>query len=316
MKNLSLLMDKDLTVRECFQDYIENCSLKNLSKETIKIYQIQFSIFNQFLNNDNTLISEISSQNINDYILYLRRKNSCNDITINSYLRGVRAFIYYAMDLSYLQPFKIKMPKADKKIKETYTDEELSILLKKPNLKSATFTEYKVWVFSNYLLATGNRISSALSIKIIDIDFINGLIQVNKTKNRKAQYVPLSPTLASILKEYMKYRKGSDEDYLFCNTYGNKADIRTFQEMLAKYNRERGVQKTSAHLYRHTFAKKWILNGGDIFRLQKILGHSDLSVVKEYINMFGTDVSKDFDKFNPLDCMGIIQNKKKITIGA
>ena len=44
------------------------------------------------------------------------------------------------------------MPKADKKIKETYTDEELKKLLKKPNLKRCEFNEYKTWVFSNYLL--------------------------------------------------------------------------------------------------------------------------------------------------------------------
>ena len=78
-----------------------------------------------------------------------------------------------------------------KKIKETYLDNELAILLKKPNLKNVTFTEYKIWVFSNYLFATGNRLSSALNIQICDLDFTNQLIQVNKTKNRKAQIIPI-----------------------------------------------------------------------------------------------------------------------------
>ena len=54
---------------------------------------------------------------------------------------------------------------------------------------------------------------------------------------------------------------------------------------------------------RHTFAKKWILNGGDIMRLQTILGHSSIEMVKEYVNMFGGDLKKDFDKFNPLESM-------------
>lgn len=61
------------------------------------------------------------------------------------------------------------------------------------------------------------------------------------------------------------------------------------------------MEKTSIHLYRHTFAKKWILAGGDIFRLQKILGHSSLDVVKEYVEMFTNDLQKDFDKFNALE---------------
>ena len=84
--------------------------------------------------------------------------------------------------------------------------------------------------------------------------------------------------------------------------------------MLASYNRSKGVEKTSAHLYRHTFAKKWILNGGDIFRLQKILGHSDLTVVKEYVQMFGQDLAIDFDKFNPLDRTVSAGGNKKLTM--
>ena len=59
---------------------------------------------------------------------------------------------------------------------------------------------------------------------------------------------------------------------------------------------------------------KWILNGGDIFRLQKILGHSDLSVVKEYVQMFGNDLSVDFDKFNPLDRTIAPNSCKKIAM--
>lgn len=312
MKRLSLQTGTERTMTEVFNEFIEHCIIKNLSEETIKWYQNRFSIFQQFINDDDILISEISSKTVDSFILYLRGRDTCNEVTVNSYLKGLRAFLYYAMEMNYLAEFKVRIIKVDKKIKETYTDEELSMLLKKPNLKTATFSEYKIWVFVNYLLATGNRISSAINVKIEDIDFGNGIIQINHTKNRIAQLIPLSQTLSGILKEYLKYRKGLPEDYLFCNTYGEKGDIRTYQDMLKNYNNKRGVDKTSAHLFRHTFAKKWILNGGDIFRLQKILGHSDLSVVREYVNMFGDDLSKDFNQFNPLDRMKINQHKPKI----
>jgi integrase/recombinase XerD len=216
------------------------------------------------------------------------------------------------MEGGYLNRFNITMPKVDKKIKETYTDYELKLLLRKPDTKKCKFVEYRMWVFSSYLLATGNRISSAINIKINDIDYDNNMIRINKTKNRRAQVIPLSNTLANILKEYMQFRGGEGEDYLFCTDTAAKACRRTYQDALAAYNRSRGVMKTSAHLYRHTFAKQWILNGGDIFRLQKILGHSDLTVVKEYVNMFGNDLSIDFDRFNPLDTLGLNQQRKQI----
>ena len=59
-----------------------------------------------------------------------------------------------------------------------------------------------------------------------------------------------------------------------------------------------------------TFAKKYLLAGGDVFRLQKLMGHSDISVTKEYVEMFSEDLKMDYDRFNPLDNM--IGNKQKI----
>lgn len=305
-------LDADtVTLEECFADYMAKCRARNLSDKTLEIYEVRFSVFQKYLNGKELKPSEIDQDVIDGFILYLQ-KRGCNDITVQSYIRDIRAFFYYLMNNSFTPEFKIKLPKADKKIKETYTDEELKKLLKKPNLKRCEFNEYKTWVFSNYLLATGNRISTVLNLQIRDLDFDNGIIQLNKMKNRKAQIVPMASSLAVILKEYLTYRKGEPDDYVFCNSYGGQGEIRSYQEMLAKYNKARGVSKTSAHLYRHTFAKRWILNGGDIFRLQKLLGHSDLTVVKEYVNMFSSDLSKDYSDYNPLDTLGTVRNQAKV----
>lgn len=311
MRKISMSNNADLSVNEMFETYIKKCIIKNLSEQTIKCYKKNYSIFERYINGS-TPINLINGNTIDNFILYLRENNQCNDITINSYLRSIRAFLYFCMDGGYLKQFTIHMPKVDKKIKKTYSEEELKLLLKKPDIKKCSFKEYRMWVFSNYLLATGNRISSALNLKIEDLDFANSLIYVNKTKNRKSQIIPMSSTLSSILQEYLIYRNGEPNDYVFCTVTGEKSSLRGFEDSLAEYNISRGVVKTSAHLYRHTFAKQWILNGGDIFRLQKMLGHSDLTVVKEYVNMFGNDLAKDFEKFNPLDKLGINQTKNKI----
>lgn len=78
---------------------------------------------------------------------------------------------------------------------------------------------------------------------------------INKTKNRNAQIIPMSKSLSSILKEYLQYRNGENEDYIFCNSCGMQGNIHTYQGILLRYNHGRGVMKTSAHLYRHIFAK-------------------------------------------------------------
>lgn len=59
--------------------------------------------------------------------------------------------------------------------------------------------------------------------------------------------------------------------------------------------------RTGVHRFRHTFAKNWIVNGGDIFKLQKMLGHSSINMVKSYVDMFTDDLQQDFNIYNPLE---------------
>jgi len=312
MRKVIMRSKNDATVNEAVEYFLRKCKARNLSEITIYTYEKRLDVFVRFLDDEAAIVADITMNTFDDYALHLKETGSRGNVSVASYLRDLRVFLYFCMDEGQLQRYKIKLPKVTKQIKETYTDDELKILLEKPNIKFCDFSEYKIWVLSNYLLATGSRISSVINIRISDLDFDNALIQINITKNRKAQIIPMSATLATVLQEYLVFRDGEPADYLFCNATGGKAEIRTYQDMLAKYNKKRGVAKTSAHLYRHTFAKKWILNGGDIFRLQKILGHSDLTMVREYVNMFGNEISIDFDRFNPLDNLGCSHSKPKI----
>ena len=116
-------------------------------------------------------------------------------------------------------------------------------------------------------MGTGNRISTALDVRISDLNFQSGMITLRKTKNRKQQIILLSNILADILQEYLQIRGGEPEDSLFCNEYGQQACCRTYQQLVRRYNIKRNVNKTSCHTFRHTFAKNWILNNGDMFRL-------------------------------------------------
>lgn len=291
--------NEDKTVKEAFQEFIKYCKVKSLSESTISYYKTSYSYFVDFYGEDKST-KGITRALVNDFILQLKERDM-NNTSVNSRLRGVRAMLYYFMRLGYMEEFKIEMIKAEKKLKKTYSDSELELLLEKPDKKECSFAQYRNWVIVNYLVGTGNRLKTLVNVKIEDIDFDSGYITLKKTKNKKQQVIPLSKQLAKILAEYLEYREGELEDYLFCNIYGKKLKESTLKSAIRKYNLRRGVDKTSIHLFRHTFAKKWILAGGDVFRLQKILGHSTMDVVKEYVNMFGDDLKKEFDKFNPLD---------------
>jgi len=311
MKKIKIMATSDKVLNEAFEDFIRHKKINNLSSESIRYYNDCYKTFCQF--HDPTLLCNTVTQNtVERYTEFLQNKNIA-DVTVNSYLRGLRAILYYIMERGYLTEYPIKLIRFNKKIKETYTNEELDILLKKPSLKTCSFAELRNWVMINYLLGTGNRLSTMTNVKCGDIDFDNNVIRLTKVKNRKEQIIPLSSTLREILKEYMFYRKGDNQDFLFSTIYGESMTKSGVTTAIKAYNLSRGVSKHSIHLFRHTFAKLWILNGGDIFRLQKILGHSSIDIVKEYVNMFSSDLQIDFDQFNPLESIAI-KNKKKPTI--
>ena len=91
------------------------------------------------------------------------------------------------------------------------------------------------------------------------------------------------------------------DDYLFPTHTGTQLSLRSFQQAIRKYNAERGVSKTSIHLFRHTFAKNFILAEGGPVQLQMLMGHSTLDMTRHYVNLYGADLSKDFERLNPLD---------------
>lgn len=299
MKQIQMNKSKNLSVEDAYDLFIRKCRVKNLSQASIVSYQNKIQPFVDYCNN--CLISAVTIDTVDGFTNHLKTEHNVNDVSVVSYLRSVRAFLYYCMECNYMTSFKIHLPKAQKAIKEIYSDEDLEKLLVKPDTNTCSFTEYKTWVFENYMIATGNRLSTALNVHIKDLNFNDGLITLRKTKNRKQQIIPLSASLAEILQEYLQIRGGQPDDYLFCNNYGEQASNRTWQTLVYRYNIKHGVNVTSIHAFRHSFSRLWLLNHGDIMRLKTILGHSNIAVTNEYLQMFGQDLQMDFEKFNPLD---------------
>ena len=59
--------------------------------------------------------------------------------------------------------------------------------------------------------------------------------------------------------------------------------------------------RTNPHTFRHTLAKLYLLNGGDLFSLQKILGHTTLDMVRRYVNLDTDAVKRQHAQASPVD---------------
>lgn len=300
MKRMRMLEANSLTFEEGCNKYLENCRARNLREGTINHYKQSYVQFAKFFDMQMP-VSEMDAQLYQKYVIFLR-ETLHNDVSINSYLRDFITTMHFLMNEGYLPYFKMQAIKVDRSGVETYSEEELMALLKKPNIKKCSFIEYQSWVMTNFLFSTAVRQRSLRFIKVKDLDFDNNVVYVTVTKNRKSLIVPFNRTLSNILKEFLKYRQHkSDEDFLFCNVFGQQLNKSTSYHMLYEYNKRRGVETTGIHRYRHTFAKQWILNGGNVVSLSKMLGHSSLQITQNYINLLVSDVAKEVETINLLD---------------
>lgn len=301
----------DFDMQELFDEYIDDKKAQNVSEATLKSYKISFARFYNFLGerNKNTDVTEKTIYAFKNFL----QEEMVKPTSINHYIRELRAFLYWCMKSDLIKPeFTITLVKEPETIKETYTDEELKVLTTKP-LKTSSFVEWRTWAIINWILATGNRIETVCNVKLGDLSFYKSEITLQHTKNKKSQIIPMSRELNFVLKEYIKMFRGdaSDSDYLFCNIGAEKLTTNALKHSLRDYNLARGVNKTSAHALRHTFAKNWILNTGDVFRLQKLLGHSTLEMTRKYVNMFSEDLKDNFENYNPLDRLKRTQPRRQ-----
>jgi integrase/recombinase XerD len=294
---------QQLSVAEAFAQFQRSNEIKNLSPGTIAYYSEHGGRFVRYLEDETLLIAEVSSEVVDEYILYLKEKGSLTDTSINTTLRTVRAFLYYCMKKGWLERYSIPLIRATDPIKEPYTTQELALLLEKPDMKQCSFATYRNWVIVNFLLATGCRAATLLAVRIEDVNLDTGTVFFRHIKTRTQQVVPLSRTLTAILKEYLEYRDGVPEEALFVTEYGKPMCLSTLENAIRVYNLARGVDKTSLHLFRHTYAQFYIKAGGDPFRLQKLLGHSDLTMTRRYVALYADDLKESYDRLNPLEQM-------------
>ena len=286
------------SILECLGDFLRERKAEGVTEKTIQSYHNIFHSIGKHL--DLSMgIDELTKNDLTGLVCALKDKG-LSDNTINSYTRHLHSFLEWAKKEN-LTDVTLAIYKPCETIKDTYTDEELRKLLKKPNMKTVKFFDYRNWVIINFLVNSGCRASTVRNILIKDVDIDKGLVTYRHNKNRKIQIVPLCDSMRRILRDYMRIRDAGDNEYLFPAEQNKQMTERGFYQAVARYNKSRGVSKTSPHLFRHTFAERFLLNGGNAFALQRILGHSTLDMTKRYCRIYDNSIVENFNSFSPLE---------------
>lgn len=304
MREITMNRQTKMNFSEVFHMFEISQSAKGVSDVTLRNYKYHLKNISKYIDTQKPF-EEITKRDIEAMIVAMRENGLAHN-TIATYTRILKTFYNWCDEENY-QYIKVPSIREKETVKETYTDEELDLLLKRPD-KHCDFGEFRCWVIVNFLLNCGCRAATVRNIRIKDVDLDAMQVVFRHNKNNRIQTIPLCSLMANILKEYMKIRGGERDDFLFCDIYGGALTEDALRHAIARYNKSRGVKSKSIHKFRHTFARKYLIDcGGNAFTLQKLMGHSTLNMTKHYCRVFDSDITKDYDMHSPLAQM---QKKK------
>ena len=301
MKRVIKQAKGEITLQEAFDLFIQEKEANGLSASTLRNYNLSWKIFSEYC--EITLPSEINDGVIIKWINHMR-KSEIAPSSMNHYLRDMRCFINWLIKREYCEKVEIKEVRQQEEQPKFYKDEDIELLLEKPRVKDS-FVEWRTWAIVNTILATGARAQTICDMTLADIDFQKKEIALGHTKNKKAQNVPMSKSLETCLREYI--RKFDVSTYLFPNVGDEQLTTNGLRLAYGRYCKDRGVEQTNIHGLRHSFARSWVKNGGSAFALQRILGHSNISMTNKYVKLYAEDIKEDYEDFSALD---VIKKKK------
>ena len=298
--------------------YEANLHAEGKSPKTIEWYGENLDFFHRYLigHSLSTRVDDLTVDIIRGYIRYLQRKPKfqghpfvaengqfLSPKTIQCHVRTLKAFFSWLHREGYTKENrleKLKLPKAPKRIIEPLSNDEINNLLAATNsLSRVALRDYAIVMT---LLDTGLRASELMNLKMEDVHVEQGYVKV-MGKGGKERLVPIGSRAQRALLRYI-YHSRPDVNGIanvFLTLAGDPMSTNALRLMLSRLGRKSGVTRLHAHLCRHTFAVNYLLNGGDVFSLQAILGHSSIEMVRNYVALTSTDVTNQHRRFSPMD---------------
>jgi integrase/recombinase XerD len=263
--------------------------LKSVTPKTESWYRQAFHAFDGALTNK----ASIGGRNTE------LRKRGVSATSVNTWLRVLNAYSRWSHTEGLVTEL-IHVPRLEEeqKVLATLRPEQIQKLVRfKPEERG----QYRIHTLAILLIDSGMRIDEALSLRREDVDLDNLLLKIHG-KGQRERIVPISTECRKVLWKFIGKTSGAQSALVFCTRDGRKLlqrnTLREFHALGAKLQIA-GV-RFSFHTMRHTFAVNYIRNGGDVFRLQRILGHASLEMTRRYVNLQTSDLSAVHERLSVL----------------
>ena len=235
-------------------------------------------------------------------------------ITIHGYVRALRSFSSWLYEEGHTDENifdGIQPPKVPQTLIDPLSEDEIRKLLLA--VQRDTAEGQRNYAMLLMFLDAGVRLSELINLKMEDVNFGVGQFKVFG-KGAKERLVPLGQTAKRALIRYLEQARPEPvnpaESRVFLTVSGLPISKDSVAKIIQRLARRTGITRLHAHLFRHTFAVRYLINGGDVFTLQKILGHASLDMTRKYVTLANTDVKEKHILYSPVDHLGLAEYRR------
>jgi len=222
----------------------------------------------------------LTSNQLQDYFLYLVKQRKLSAASCRLYLNGIRFLYLQVLNWSEFD-IELHTPKRPQRIPELLSQREVACIL-----SACHNAKHRVMLTTCY--ACGLRVSELVALQVKQIDSDRNIIRIEQAKGGKDRHVILTHHLLIVLREY--WQRFHPEAWLF---YGRDKQVglhmATAQKVFKKAKHDAGITKVGGiHGLRHAYATHQLEAGMPVHQLQRLLGHNSVKTTMRYAHWIPT----------------------------
>jgi site-specific recombinase XerD len=291
-------------LENAFQLWLESMQARGLSPKSLTGYASEVGQFVRFLREQLNLtdLDAVQPHHIRKWLI-ARQQHGISNAQLHNDYRKPRTFWNWCIreELTTNNPFaKVEKPKLQPTLKPALTPHEVEQILQACEGKDWLRLRDKALIL--LLLDTGLRIHEAHKLTVADAQQETVLI---RGKGGKQRVVFLSAEVRLAIKRYLKACPYplTDESPLWWGRNG-ALTLWGIMEVVEKIGKRAGLKRPlGAHAFRRTFATWSLRSGIDLEHLRQLMGHSDYSVLRQYLSLVEADLKQAHRQHSPLQSL-------------
>jgi integrase/recombinase XerD len=306
-----------MKLQDTLQEYLLSCQANSLRDATIKWYRSVISAFvAEFSHLD---VTDITTSMIRQYIVHLRSRTAryidapqkpvqaggLSPESVASHIRALHAFwAWCAKEYELPNPMRnIKRPpKSNPKPKGIAPDNFIQLL----SVTGDDDAGRRDRAILAFLADTGCRLGGLVSLTTDQLSLsLRQAFVIEKGDHTRRVY--FTTFTARLLGQWLAVRQSNSAHVFVSMTTAHALTSAGVYQMIERLKKRAGiVGQVNPHSFRHGFARDYIMNGGDIATLAKLLGHADISTTAAYYTIFSQDELGDFhQRFTPIGRLNV-----------